>query len=369
MEMIKQPTPPITLFIYRPGEHFSIEAADRILSPSGQAKRTDQPIPLAAPDPRYFKQTEDPGEADFIVYPFDLGGLIYRCGLYGNHPILVNDPRGEERLLDFLSGLPFFRHDEAKHLFIASHDWAGPRQLKSLYFNPSVNIYRSSPAAMPLPFFTADVAEEMKACAGGATMRHHASFVGGVGTHTARVKMVRAILDSPLVPGKLNIHLDLVQFFHHAIQQPEVKKARRISYLRVLAESITVLCPRGSGTGTSRMFEAMAASRIPVVISDAYQFPLADGIDWDALVLRIPEKEVNTLPDRLLDWFNHTPRATLARMAYANRIIWQEHFHPSKQQEYLARCMRKFLATGLENEARGELSPPINPPSGRLSTP
>lgn len=79
---------------------------------------------------------------------------------------------------------------------------------------------------------------------------------------------------------------------------------RRRRYGDVLTRSRFVLCPRGRGTSSFRLYETLAAGRVPVVISDDWVAP--PGPDWEAFSLRIPEERtrllVGLLEERSGDW-------------------------------------------------------------------
>ena len=69
------------------------------------------------------------------------------------------------------------------------------------------------------------------------------------------------------------------------------------SYTDILKLSKFVLCPRGIAASTFRLFETMRSARVPVIIADDWMPPL--GIDWTEFSLRIPEREIDSIPDRL----------------------------------------------------------------------
>jgi hypothetical protein len=69
----------------------------------------------------------------------------------------------------------------------------------------------------------------------------------------------------------------------------------RTSYARELQKSRFVLCPRGVGTASHRIFETMASARVPVIIGDDWAAPL--GPAWEEFSLRVPEDRLADLPD------------------------------------------------------------------------
>ena len=68
------------------------------------------------------------------------------------------------------------------------------------------------------------------------------------------------------------------------------------SYLNLLFTSRFSLLPRGNGYALSyRHIEAMNVGSIPVIISDKYQLPFSEVIDWDTCSIRIKENELPML--------------------------------------------------------------------------
>lgn len=96
-------------------------------------------------------------------------------------------------------------------------------------------------------------------------------------------------------------------------------------YIETSIQSKFVLCPRGAGASSIRLFEAMEMGRAPVIISDAWVQP--EGPDWSTFSIRVPEHDITHLPDILLRF---EPQAfkmgALAREAwlkwYCKKIIF-----------------------------------------------
>jgi len=90
--------------------------------------------------------------------------------------------------------------------------------------------------------------------------------------------------------------IEQVQDFVWDSTQPTFE-ARRRRYGEILARSRFVLCPRGRGTSSFRLYETLAAGRVPVVISDEWVPP--DGPDWSRCSLRIREDEIGSLVETI----------------------------------------------------------------------
>ena len=90
-------------------------------------------------------------------------------------------------------------------------------------------------------------------------------------------------------------------------------------YAEITGQSQFVLCPRGFGPGSMRLFEVMSMGRAPVILSDAWVPP--EGPDWARFALRVPERRVAELPALLAA---AAPRA--AGMGRLAREAWEEWF-------------------------------------------
>jgi len=112
------------------------------------------------------------------------------------------------------------------------------------------------------------------------------SFVGGA---TSPIR--RAIFDLPprsdaLVQEKLT---------YNAVRWADDEAVS--GYIDVLARSKFTLCPAGSATSSYRLFEALRAGSVPVIISDRLVLPA--GPDWERCSVRVAENDIASIPARL----------------------------------------------------------------------
>lgn len=103
-------------------------------------------------------------------------------------------------------------------------------------------------------------------------------------------------------------------------------RQRQARFRQILARSRFVLCPRGNGTSSFRLYETLAAGRVPVIISDDWVAP--SGPDWHAFSLRWPERKVDDLVEwleqRNVDW---PQLSTAACQAYDTFFAPDVTFH------------------------------------------
>jgi hypothetical protein len=93
------------------------------------------------------------------------------------------------------------------------------------------------------------------------------------------------------------------------------------NYREVLGRSKFVLCPRGAGTASFRLFEALACGRVPVVVSDDWVEP--KGVDWSSCSVRVPERNAAILPRLLEELEQEWPQ-----MSQAARAAYDDWFSP-----------------------------------------
>lgn len=138
------------------------------------------------------------------------------------------------------------------------------------------------------------------------------SFVGRGGNKT-RLSVLR--LNHPEGFVRDTSHINFFEFSaNHA-------ECARHEYAQSLYDSCFVLCPRGAGTSSYRLYEAMQAGRVPVIISDDWVPPR--GPSWDNFSLRCDERDVGILPRRL-----EALRERSAAMGKHARSAWEEWFSP-----------------------------------------
>ena len=132
-------------------------------------------------------------------------------------------------------------------------------------------------------------------------------------------------------------------YFHWDLDQPG-REVRQQKYAETLASSHFVLCPRGAGTGSIRLFEVMSAGIAPVLLSDDYVLPT--DVDWSRFLLRFPERDIRRLPELL-----ETHRASSAERGRLAFAAWQQHFAPEVEFDAIVALSARSLQHGRPDEA------------------
>jgi hypothetical protein len=123
--------------------------------------------------------------------------------------------------------------------------------------------------------------------------------------------------------------------FSHAAADKDLPKLR---YAELLIASKFVLCPRGNGASSIRLFESMQLGICPVIISDEWVLP--HGPDWSRCAIRIRERDLprleSILTERESEW---RELGAGARAAYDSFFDGERYLH------YLTRAARDIQKT------------------------
>lgn len=156
---------------------------------------------------------------------------------------------------------------------------------------------------------------------------HLFSFVGA-GAHKGNLSQARSWIIEQLsdTPGGVVINRDGWHYQKIVYSRQVLRQASSDAGLmdtnaadqfrQIMAQSVFALCPSGTGPNSIRLWEAIAAGTIPVVLADTYAPPDAGGL-WDIATLRCPETPdaISALPRRLARLADNAGEMRLKRLA------------------------------------------------------
>jgi hypothetical protein len=151
-----------------------------------------------------------------------------------------------------------------------------------------------------------------------------------IGLHVRR-RALEVLRSSTVVDSSLVVR---DRYFGH--YAPEAMRDLRTEYIRHLFGSDYVLCVRGAGNYSIRLFETMAAGRVPVIVDTDLVLPCADEIDWRRLAVWVPLEQLDRL-DRIIanEHAEAGPRGFHDRQ-HEIRQAWAEHLSPAGFSRYVA---------------------------------
>ena len=142
------------------------------------------------------------------------------------------------------------------------------------------------------------------------------SFRGSL-SHPIRQK----VLDVMAIHNELGPSHQIARWFNHTPDE-------QLEYLQEIVDSYFVLCPRGIGTSSYRLYEVLSLGRVPIIISDDWVPP--EGVDWNSCSIRIAEGRVEELPRIVEYYLNRWPE-----MSASAENVWHNCFRESVLADYL----------------------------------
>jgi hypothetical protein len=211
----------------------------------------------------------------------------------------------------------------AAHFIFSEADW--PYAVLPGAF-PS--LHKTCPWAQSWCYLPNAKSDELASRAAHTETRHLFSFLGRAGTHPIRRRLLA--LDTDYTP--------CVDIESAAKRFPEFDYSK--SYFDLIATSKFVLCPRGFGASSIRIFEAMSLARAPVVISDQWKPP--SGVPWREFCVVVPETDISRIPAILSRY-----EADAKDMGECAREVFNRYFGPRVfYQELLTMLMANYSECG-----------------------
>ncbi|TVQ03413.1 MAG: hypothetical protein EA359_09705 [Balneolaceae bacterium] len=155
--------------------------------------------------------------------------------------------------------------------------------------------------------------------------RYLASFIGRR-SHSLRVKIFNQTFKRPDI-----IIRDSSGFNAWSKKTNEENKKDHEQYLNILSQSKFAICPRGAGSSSIRLFEAMSLGICPVIISDEWVPPA--GPDWNEFCIFLKESEIDDLESVLEVYEDEC--FEMGKKAF---IAYWEYFSDEKYFDYLINC-------------------------------
>jgi len=281
--------------------------------------------PVARPSP--LEYTENPAEADAFLVLVELGDVER------GHPQRVGS------VLPTLARLPTWGKHERRHILWMHSDEDAPIGTQAIIFRQSVDRNRHDPNTVPWPPAVDDfgqlVGMDYK------QLLYHICFIGlGSDPRGIRRRCLKSLRDC----SKLNCYLDAVNWFWGYHEGTPKGDRRRQIFIDALKQSRLALAPRGAGQHSFRLFEAMSAGRIPVILADDYMLPMEEFVDWDACSFRIPEARAVSVAEEILAINEQCcPKPCMQEMAYRAREAWANYLAPAKWDEMVLKYLRRML--------------------------
>lgn len=312
----------LKLFFYKEHEHFTLPRDFSELPKIPLISKSNNDFESST---GLYHTTNSPEEADYIIFPFKLGPVVFK-----HRTLFVHY---------YLRTLPYFYDYEDKHVFHISHDLGQPFCTDALIFtadpresnldDPHIFTAPHTPMKHVLkeaPNFNFD------------KIRNDICFCGTL-SDPLRLRGIQSIQNSKNLkyfikhPNTLNWSDKETSYLH--MDDEKKKQKLETVYIGSMKKSWTVLCPRGMGSSSVRFYETLCMGRIPIHISDEYILPFADEIDYSEFCINIPESAIDLIGTIIEKWIRGKSSEQLENICRKARKVWEDYFDSSKSDEIM----------------------------------
>lgn len=112
-------------------------------------------------------------------------------------------------------------------------------------------------------------------------------------------------------------------------RRSDVGRQMRQEFLANMAGSDYVLCARGGGNFSFRIYETMACGRIPLLVDTDCVLPFDFLIDWGKLFPIVKKADIPRIGDLLLEFHNGLGPESFAERQREMRRLWEEWISPT----------------------------------------
>ena len=130
------------------------------------------------------------------------------------------------------------------------------------------------------------------------------------------------------------------QYRAGALNKQDLQKTTT-EFFNNIKDSDYVLCIRGAGNFSVRLYETLAMGRIPVFLNTDCLLPLDSSIDWKQHMVWVESHEVNFIDEKVLQFHKKLSTKKFIDLQRANRSLWGENL-----------TLGKFFKTIFKNDSK-----------------
>jgi hypothetical protein len=137
-----------------------------------------------------------------------------------------------------------------------------------------------------------------------------------------RSQVIKNLEVSPLVDTNFIVRNSSVFLTYE--DDADKKNKARYEYVQNLVESDYIICSRGSGNFSFRLYETLSCGRIPVFIDTDCVLPFDFLVDWKKYCVWIDEKELSQIPEKIAEFHSNLSPQEFEDLQYECRKFWKD---------------------------------------------
>lgn len=127
--------------------------------------------------------------------------------------------------------------------------------------------------------------------------------------------------------NKISANFIFRKCYRAGLNSPKIRKRTTLEYFSNIKQSQYVLCIRGAGNFSVRLYETLAMGRIPVLVNTDCLVPLDHTIDWKKHVVWVEAHEIKFISQKIVDFHAGLSKDEFQYICKSNRQLWREPLH------------------------------------------
>ena len=160
--------------------------------------------------------------------------------------------------------------------------------------------------------------------------------------HTSRARALYALSKSPLVETNFSVR-DHFAFANGGSLLPggqaNLVGQFRQEFMQNMVDSDYILCTRGLGNYSLRLYEALSCGRIPVFIDTNCVLPYDFAIEWKKYCVWVDESELPLIAQKVAEFHDKLSPQEFVDLQYECRKLWEQWLSP---EAFFANLYRHF---------------------------
>lgn len=115
----------------------------------------------------------------------------------------------------------------------------------------------------------------------------------------------------------------------------------REDYVQNMIDSDYILCCRGAGNYSNRLYETLCCGRIPIIIDTDCVLPYDFEVDWKKFCVWVDETEIDSITEKVLQFHERFSEEEFIDLQRTCRMIWQDYLCP---EGFFERFHRHFVS-------------------------
>lgn len=108
----------------------------------------------------------------------------------------------------------------------------------------------------------------------------------------------------------------------------------RNEYINNILDSDFILCCRGAGNFSYRLYETMSLGRVPIIVDTDIALPCDDIIDWKTISIWV--NDINCINEHINEFWNNITDVDYKKLQYKIRSTYEDYICPSGFALYLS---------------------------------